>query len=146
MWMYFNQFLGMFPAHQEDEGLISVNLCLHLPQCLKVLQKSQYVCLYTTIRLLILLCRKCTFPHKHWELIPLIQTQGVPDINATFAILDEIGQTSWGNSITCKSMYFNKKKFPQNLKINCVTQLPGDIIITLGAIHQGHGWVFTIFI
>jgi hypothetical protein len=79
-------------------------------------------------------------------MIPLIQTQGVPDINATFAVLDEFAQTSWANSIGCKSIYFNRKKLPKKLKVDCVTQLPGDIIITLGAIHQGHGWVIiTVF-
>jgi len=75
-------------------------------------------------------------------MIPLLQTQGVPDFNATVEILDKVAQTCWSNSITCKSIYFNRKKLPKKLKCDVVIQVPGDIVVTLGAIHQGHGWVY----
>ena len=85
-------------------------------------------------------------PHKQWNFIPYVKTQGRINYAKTVDILDKYTQVKgWCHSLIENNHYFDVSKLPEPLKSSTVIQKPGDAVIVLGCVHQGVGWVCTIY-
>lgn len=133
--MYIGTFMNMFPAHIDDEGTVSINIGLELPKAYTDLL-FRHVIFFGFFCFLHINSKKCQLPHKQWNFIPYVKTQGRIDYAKTVDILDKYTQVKgWCHSLIENNHYFDVSKLPEPLKSSTVIQKPGDAVIVLGCIH-----------
>jgi len=85
--------------------------------------------------------------HKTWEFVIPDVNQGECDYNGLCKKIDDIVQCPFRETLDKKSTFFDVEHL-ENCKITVRrhVQVPGELVLTLGALHQGYGMVSVYFI
>ena len=70
-----------------------------------------------------------------------LYNNGNPDYLGLINALDKYTEMQWMGSVTESNFHINEKMFKSKVQISSITQEAGEIVLALGAAHQGYGWV-----